>query len=680
MQQVGQATFAARTLTLMIVLSAVGLSATTRARLPPAPSTTSRGGDTPVLEHIPGGGPDGGAVSSLAVVAAVPSSIVFAAFENGGVFRSSDRGATWTPADRGLPAADGCELVAVPMTPDSLFAACGDGLFKTTNAGRLWHQLDLDHALPPLVAPSDPRVVYQPPIHGTVRSRDGGRRWELLKTAAPSPCASAAIDPVDPFVLFCGSDEGMSVSRDGGASWRPAGKRQDSPNDISAIAIDPLRRNTILAGDDDGRIFETTTGGANWIALGAGPGSGSIEQLQFVGDSGVLCFARQGSSIVRSVDGGRAWDVVFTASPHLSILGPIFAVDPVAPSVIYVGTRQGVMVTTDAGAHWTIRNRGITRATTSVALHEGESPTLYASNGRDLVASEDDGASWTVVRLGGGGADDIVLSVESRGAEILARTPNTTYQLRPGETAWLPLAAPDAKQPLSLPSSQMVRMRQTGAGDVEYVVAGGRAEWRPVRLPNDRVPSAIAVAAGDANVLYASTGGALGGLLGHNGIWRSTDGGGAWQLVDEPDNRTIARCCGLLADPRDSRTVYAVLHGVGIGGDGNLIRRTIDGGDTWTELSHPGLALTVTVVPTDPVRLLVQVMDTTGAGQYALVSSTTRGDQWTRVGTGFPTNSRITNVVIDPRQPQRLFAATDGRGIYRSLDAGATWQPTGTVR
>ena len=644
MQQVGQATFAARTLTLMIVLSAVGLSATTRARLPPAPSTTSRGGDTPVLEHIPGGGPDGGAVSSLAVVAAVPSSIVFAAFENGGVFRSSDRGATWTPADRGLPADDGCELVAVPMTPHSLFAACGDGLFKTTNAGTLWHQLDLDHALPPLVAPSDPRVVYQPPIHGTVRSRDGGRRWELVKTAARSHCAAVAIDPVDPFVLFCGGDQGVSVSRDGGASWRPAGKRRDPSHDISAIAIDPLRRNTILAGDDDGRIFQTTTGGANWIALGAGPGYGSIEQLQFVGDSGDLCFARQGSSIVRSVDGGREWDVVFTASPHLSILGPVFAVDPLAPSVIYVGTRKGVMVTTDSGAHWATRNRGITRATTSVALHEGATPTLFASNGRDLVASQDDGASWTVVRLGAGAAEDIVLSVESRGAEILARTPNTTYQLRPGETAWLPLAAPDAGRPLSLLSSQMVRMRH------------------------------------DANVLYASTGGSLGGLLGENGIWRSTDGGGAWQLVDEPGDRTVARCCGLLADPRDSRTVYAVLHGVGIGGDGDLIRRTIDGGDTWTELSHPGLALTLTVTPTDPVTLLVQAMDTTGAGRYALVSSTTRGDQWTRVGTGLPTNSRITNVVIDPRQPQRLFAATDGRGIYRSLDAGATWQPTGTVR
>ena len=341
MQQLGQATVAARTLALMIVLSAVGLSATTRARLPPAPSSTSRAGDTPVLEHIPGGGPDGGAVSSLAVVAAEPSSIVFAAFEHGGVFRSSDRGATWTPADRGLPADDGCELVAVPTTPHTLFAACGDGLFKTTNAGTLWRQLDLDNALPPLVAPSDPRVVYQPPIHGTVRSRDGGRRWELIKTAAPSHCGAVAIDPVDPFLLFCGGDEWVSVSRDGGASWRPAGKRPDPSSDISAIAIDPLSRNTILAGDDDGRILQTTTGGASWIALGAGPASGSIEQLQFVGDSGDLLFARQGSSIVRSVDGGRQWHVVFTASPHLSILGPVFAVDPVAPSVIYLGTRTG---------------------------------------------------------------------------------------------------------------------------------------------------------------------------------------------------------------------------------------------------------------------------------------------------------------------------------------------------
>ena len=679
MPLVGQATFAARTLTLMIVLSAVGLSATTRARLAPAPSSTSRAGDTPVLEHSPGGGPDGGAVSSLAVVAAMPSSIVFAAFEHGGVFRSSDRGATWIPADRGLPADEGCELVAVPTTPHALFATCGNGLFKSTNAGALWHQLDLDNALPPLVAPSDPRVVYQPPIHGTVRSRDGGRRWELIKNAAPSHCAAVAIDPVDPFVLFCGGDEWVSVSRDGGASWRPVGKRPGPSSDISAIAIDPLSRSTILASDDDGRIFQTTTGGASWIALGAGPASDRIEQLQFVGDSGELLFARQGSSIVRSVDGGRHWHVVFTAAPHLSILDPVFAVDPIAPSVIYLGTRTGVMVTTDTGAHWTARNRGITRATTSLALHEGATPTLYASNGRDLVASQNDGASWTVARLGTNVSEEIVISVEGKSGGVLAHTPNTTYRLRHGDSAWLPLAPAEAEPPLSLLASKMVRMPRTGAGGFEYSVDGG-AVWRSALLPGDSVPSAIAAVAGDVSVLYASTGGALGGMLGNNGIWRSTDAGRAWQLVDEPGNRTVARCCGLLADPRDSRTVYAILHGVGIGGDGDLIRRTVDGGDTWTELSHPGLAVSMTVAPTDPVTLLVQVMDISGAGRFALVSSTTRGDHWTRVGTGFPTNARITNVAIDPRQPQRLFAATDGRGIYRSRDAGATWQPTGPVR
>jgi hypothetical protein len=40
----------------------------------------------------------------------------------------------------------------------------------------------------------------------------------------------------------------------------------------------------------------------------------------------------------------------------------------------------------------------------------------------------------------------------------------------------------------------------------------------------------------------------------------------------------------------------------------------------------------------------------------------------------------ITNIAIDPRRPTHLFAGTNGRGVFRSLDAGVTWQPTDPLR
>ena len=408
-------------LVVLTGLAIASLEATSVGRLPPAPSKHSRARDTPIVNHVPGGGPDGGHVHSLAIVATHPPT-VYAAFRGGGVYSSTDRGSTWTPVERGLPPTGTCDLAADPVSTTTLYAACFDGLFKTTDGGALWRQLDVDNPQPPVVAPSNPRVVYQPPDRGLVRSLDGGRRWSTIarSSAVPWRCSIAfAVDPLDSARLYCSDDRWLSVSRDGGRTWKaPTGAHPDA--ELSAIAIYPSDRNTMLVATADGRTFKTTTGGAHWLPAGGAPNEREIGDLRFTRDSDIV-YAREDRHLLRSSDGAAHWEIL--PSPW-SDFNFTFVVDPESSDTIYVGTSQGVMVTTDRGRQWMRRNRGITRAAASVVLHEGSPSSLFASAGREVFTSQDDGATWAAFRFEGemAGLDDVSLSSDGRGGVPSSRT------------------------------------------------------------------------------------------------------------------------------------------------------------------------------------------------------------------------------------------------------------------
>ncbi len=586
---------------LTICLATSVLSAISTTRRSPSLSARPHTDDGPLSEHVLGGGPYGGSALSVVAVATTPTT-VYASFSTGGVFASVDGGLTWTPADAGLDDDVVCELAADPSEALTLYATCNGGLYKTEDGGRAWRQLDVDDADIPVVAPSDSRVVYEPPEQSVIRSRDGGRTWELVRNRSGVRCVFGfAIDPTNAFVLYCAVGRSVYRSRDGGTNWSVFGPPLPAAvDDPHAIAIHPR---------DSQRIFVATTNGLyrfteekDWESVGRGVTRQPLQQLTFADESGDVLFANQGGNLLHSENAGRNWTVVWDSK---TIAQSSFAVDPHKPSTVYVATDEGVFVTTNGGSKWTASSRGITRANAYVQVEPGPTGALTVTA---------NGKSYRSTDLG---------------------------------TSWIPtIAAP-----------------RSGA-----VTDNGHA---PVQLPDGRVPTGFAVSPLNPLTAYAST---TRSLLQPDEIWRTDDGGTTWRQVDGFSIGSFVHRCSIIIDPRDDRVVYLIVQGVGIGGGGDLVRATTDGGLTWSAVPLPALSVAFVVLPG---TLLAQVYNGSGNGLYRLVQSSDRGNTWNTAGTGLPSNVEVTNIVSHPQQTRLLFASTAGRGTFRSEDGGATWVATG---
>lgn len=648
-------------------LGMVCLDATSIARLPPTPSKRSRANDTPPRDHLPGGGPDGGSVHSIAVANSQPTT-VFASFRGGGVYKSADRGASWLPAERGLPANEWCDLVADPIEGATLYASCFDGLFKTTDGGALWRQLDIDNPRPPIISAADPRVVYQPPLGGLVRSRDGGQHWSSVASArrVPNSC-SFAVDPTNSSTLYCAGEGGLAVSRNGGARWR---KLPAAPEiaDISALALAPSGGNKMFAATDDGGFVTTMTGGTTWLRLGDAPDRMRLDDLHVAEPTGTIIYARQHDRVVRTDDGGRNWNVLPVAWPVFTF--HTYAVDPQTPDDVYVGAASGLFASSDGGRTWTLRRGGITRASTSVVLHEAARATLFVSTGHALFTSDDDGTHWSVFQPPAHmkNVDPRSLASDGNGG-VLLRAGTDAFRLERDAVEWERDIVPGgATEGLRERLSTGQRDLRTLVGSDRFFYASdGGTSWRPAQIASAKTVTGLVSAGRDRRVLVAAVGGIQAVIQKEaNGLWRSVDDGATWVRVPFRQMNIIAHCCRLIVDPLDESTIYAIVYGETIGGGGAAVARSTDAGATWSEIVSLDGALVAT-----PTMLIGQLF---GRG---LVRSTNQGRDWTDSGSGLPAEVTVTGVAYDPRRPTILVAATDGRGVYRSVDAGVTWHPTG---
>ncbi len=219
--------------------------------------------------------------------------------------------------------------------------------------------------------------------------------------------------------------------------------------------------------------------------------------------------------------------------------------------------------------------------------------------------------------------------------------------------------------------------------------------WRHLGLENTHHIARIEVHPRDPDVAYVAAVGRLWGPNPERGVYRTTDGGRSWQRVLFVDDHTGA--IDLAMDPNDPKTLFAAtyqrrrtLWGFNGGGPGSGIYRTLDGGDTWEELTE-GLPagdkgrigldiyrrdgnLVYAIVEADPRR---PGQGFGGGGgddrQNGVYRSADRGETWVQVST---TNNRpmyYSQVRIDPNDPERIYLG--GAQLYRSSDGGRNFTP-----
>jgi photosystem II stability/assembly factor-like uncharacterized protein len=224
------------------------------------------------------------------------------------------------------------------------------------------------------------------------------------------------------------------------------------------------------------------------------------------------------------------------------------------------------------------------------------------------------------------------------------------------------------------------------SGDGVYKSTDGGKTWRNIGLTDTQQISRVRVHPKNPDIVYVAALGHLWGKNDERGVFRSKDGGKTWDRILFRNNETGA--ADLILDPTNPNVIYAAFWQISrkpwrmdSGGEGSGLFKSIDGGDTWTEITrNRGLPTTVlgkiniTVSPVNANRLWAMVE----AREGGLFRSDDAGETWQRVNESAPIRQR-------PWYFNRVYADTESENtvyvlnvqLYRSIDGGRTFTTVG---
>jgi len=659
-------------------------------------------------------GPIGNRVASIVGEPGNPL-VIYAGAAAGGVFKTEDGGVSWHPVfDHQDVAAIGA--LAVSPVDHSLvwagtgetwlirpFYPMGDGIYKSTDAGKTWQHAGLEetgHIGRVIADPHDANVAYvcalgqaYRPQHerGVFRTTDGGKTWkQLLFVNENTGCSELALDPHDSQTLFAGMwqvdiktwdlnsgglGSGVYVTHDGGATWKKLSGHglpaADHPLGKVAVGIAPSDPDRVYAliQDSTPGFYRSNDGGKSWTLVNQShlPSERSPYYTRFgisPDDPDLLYFPSVSWSVSR--DGGLslAHDITRAGGDNHDVW-----IDPLNPNRILDANDQGVNISLNRGKtyeHVILPIAQVyhvytdTRIPYNVFGNRQDGPSYYGPSnnleqgffGGQIGAG--DWKSYGGCESGFGVPDpadpDIVWSGCYNGG--LDRTNLKTGQSRSVEV-W-----PDATY--GWPPA-----------DVKY-----RWHWT---FP-------IAISPFDHNKVY------VGSQVAH----MTTDGGQSWTVIS-PDLTTNDKSHqqnsgGVSFDNLmtfDGSTLYAIAESpkqqgvIWTGSNDGQVNVTKNGGKSWTNVTKniTGLPPWGTVMNVEPSHFDAGTayisVDLEQVGDYKtyVYKTIDFGASWNQISSGVPkgVNSSAKCIMEDPVRKGMLYLGTNN-ALYVSWDDGGHWR------
>jgi photosystem II stability/assembly factor-like uncharacterized protein len=618
---------------------------------------------------------------------------------NGGVWKSDDYGRTWEPIFDDQPTQSIGAIAVAPSDATIIYVASGEGLhrpdlsvgngiYKSTDAGKTWTHLGLrdGQQIPALaIDPRDPNRIFAAVLghpygpseeRGIFRSSDGGQTWQkLIYKNENTGGSDVEIDPSNPDLVYASlweAREGpwednnafngagaLFKSTDGGNTWHTLTK--GLPGDLSQIYVaiapsDPHRLYATLATRAGTLgVYRSDDSGESWTHVTDDPrpagriGGGDLPVPKVDPKNSDIVYSAS-TVTMKSTDGGKTW-TSFRGAPGGDDYQNLW-INPNNPDIILLVSDQGALVTVNGGTTWSSWYNQPTAQLYHVAV-----------------------TNTFPYRVCGGQQESGSVCISSRGndGEITFRDWHPVGVIEYG------YVAPDPLDPDVIYGGGRTEVSKfhRSTGQVQNVTP---IPVRDAKYRADRTEPLI-FSPLDPHTLYYAT----------NYLFKTTDGGTSWQTISSDltrENPGAPASVGTLIPKgaeKQRGVIYALspsfkgLNTLWAGTDDGLIWLTRDSGKKWNDITPPELTpwskvtqITASHFDDDSAYASVSRFRINDTRPY-IYRTHDSGKTWQLITTGLPDFGPVDTVREDPIRKGLLLAGTEN-SVWVSFDDGDHWQ------